>query len=646
MISWVMISLKAQTSVDTLPSTSSSCLFTVSACEGDSIELTPNDLVKHTHLNWYFGSISPSNIITGTNSTFNVSSLSGSKIRVIKPGGTYILTAEYNTPLECSAKNDTVVINFAPKPVVSVTATNATVCTGSSTVLTAFVTNSSGIWNYQWQSSLDGINFNDISGETGVSFTTPILSTTMFYRVSASQDSNSCGEITSATQAVSVTPNPVADAGVDISQCSSTFTMKANTPSVGSGFWTIIDGSAIINNPNSPTTTVNVISKTVILRWTIRVNAACEDFDDVLLNLADQLTITTNPVDLNECIGGNLALNITTSGGTGTQSYKWQSSTDNINWTDISNQSNSTITPPSDFSNTLYYRVRIYPIGLGCTVATSTSAKVQIFKNPSIIIKTDNTAICSGTSTQLIASISDGFGTISYQWQSSQDGISFNDISGANSAIYDTPILTATTYYRLQINQSGSGCGTVTSNTTIITVVPFINITAQPIPVKQCVGGALPLIVTTQSTISTLSFQWQSSPDNNIWVDISGANNSSYTPSSTVAGISYYRVIIRNTIGNCSDVISNATLVEIIPKPIVTVSALNQVVCNGAKGIVLNATITGGVDCTIQWQNSTNAGAIWNDLMGEKNNTLSISNLSQTTKYRVSFICNGNGCCN
>ena len=50
------------------------------------------------------------------------------------------------------------------------------------------------------------------------------------------------------------------DAGPDQNVCGSTATMAANTPTVGTGVWQIVTGTATITNPNSPTTTVTGLS--------------------------------------------------------------------------------------------------------------------------------------------------------------------------------------------------------------------------------------------------------------------------------------------------------------------------------------------------------------------------------------------------
>ena len=77
-----------------------------------------------------------------------------------------------------------------------------------------------------------------------------------------------------------------------------------------------------------------------------------------------------------------------------------------------------------------------------------------------------NSTICQGGSTVL--SLSGNTGSI--QWQSSTDGNSFANISGANSATYTTPNLTATTYYKAVVT-SGS-CTSASTGVITVTVSP------------------------------------------------------------------------------------------------------------------------------------------------------------------------------
>ena len=57
-----------------------------------------------------------------------------------------------------------------------------------------------------------------------------------------------------------------------------------------------------------------------------------------------------------------------------------------------------------------------------------------------------------------------------------------------------------------------------------------------------CSGRTLSLSSTGLSTGLGISYQWQSSPDDSTWADISGAINSSYS-TTTTSGLTYYRVV-------------------------------------------------------------------------------------------------------
>jgi uncharacterized protein YjdB len=68
-----------------------------------------------------------------------------------------------------------------------------------------------------------------------------------------------------------VSTGSTANAGPDQSNCGTTFVMAANTPPSGySGEWSVVNGSATIANPTSPTSNVTVASGSLTqLRWTV-----------------------------------------------------------------------------------------------------------------------------------------------------------------------------------------------------------------------------------------------------------------------------------------------------------------------------------------------------------------------------------------
>ena len=101
-----------------------------------------------------------------------------------------------------------------------------------------------------------------------------------------------CGANTSDAMVVTVfdVNAPAANAGPDQQLClpTTSTTLAANSAvSPGSGVWSVINGSATITTPTSPTTTITgLVVGTVTLRWTIN-NGSCNQVtsDDVVITL-------------------------------------------------------------------------------------------------------------------------------------------------------------------------------------------------------------------------------------------------------------------------------------------------------------------------------------------------------------------------
>jgi hypothetical protein len=102
-----------------------------------------------------------------------------------------------------------------------------------------------------------------------------------------------------------------ANAGTDQSNCNnSTFTLAGNSPSVGTGLWTVVSGSATISNPNSPASTLTNLAagNAATLRWTI-TNGTCSSTDDVTLTNYATPTTANAGTDQSNCNNSNFTLN-------------------------------------------------------------------------------------------------------------------------------------------------------------------------------------------------------------------------------------------------------------------------------------------------------------------------------------------------
>src|SRR5579871_2123161 len=139
------------------------------------------------------------------------------------------------------------------------------------------------------------------------------------------------------------------------------------------------------------------------------------------------------------------------SGGSGTYGYQWQISPDGVNYQNINFANSTTYTTPNQiFVN--YYRVIVTSNNYS---ANSSVATVNI--GPAVypgVLTPSSINITSNTSPGVLSAnpASGGScGSFAYQWQSSTNGTTFSNISGATAQNYTPGNLTANTWYRRQV---------------------------------------------------------------------------------------------------------------------------------------------------------------------------------------------------
>jgi hypothetical protein len=164
------------------------------------------------------------------------------------------------------------------------------------------------------------------------------------------------------------------------------------------------------------------------------------------------------------CAGGQVELIL--SGQQGNVN-KWQRSTDNVNWTDISNTTTS-LTETISSSGTYYYRVEVQTPSCGSAVMSSSKTITVTSGTPpvggSVSSNTHSSTTNSGT-----LSLSSHIGTI-VKWQrSTNDGITWTDISNTTTSHSYTNVAVKT-LFRAQLT-SGT-CGFAYSSSGTVTIIP------------------------------------------------------------------------------------------------------------------------------------------------------------------------------
>ena len=375
------------------------------------------------------------------------------------------------------------------------------------------------------------------------------------------------------------------------------------------------------------------------------------------VTITDDLAITTNLVNITECIGGNNILTVATTGGTGgAKTYTWEQSSNNTTWAPATSASatSPTYTPDASAAGTMYYRVSVGDAASGCGAAPSAVATVTVTQDLSITTNLANITECVGGNRTLTVATSGGTGgALTYTWEQSSDNTTWapaTSASASSSTYQPTSTPAGVMYYRVSVGDAASGCGAAPSAVATVTVTPDLSVAVNLANITECVSGTLPLsITTTGGSGSALTYTWEQSDDNTTWIAAPGASSSSntYVPPSTTSGVKYYRVTVGDATTGCDAVPSVVATVTIVPKPTITATALTTVICEGG-GVALSATpLNGTGTCIIQWQTSTDAGATFNDIPGATGPTYNTPALpTGQTKYKARISCDGNGCCN
>jgi gliding motility-associated-like protein len=505
---------------------------------------------------------------------------------------------------------------------------NQTICNpGNPTALT-FSTNptGSGSLSYQWYISTDNSSWTDISGETTLSYDPPTLTNTTYYRVTVESLLNNVS-CSSNTNTVVITTNNVTSGviGADQTICSGgdpanmSFTTAATgtalsyqwQQSTNGSSWTAISG---ITTPSyNPPAGLTVTTYYRVIVTSNLNNVPCSAITNTVTVFVNTLSGGVLSANQTICSGGDPAMIsfATNSSGTGTVSYQWQKSTDNLVWNDVSGANLSSYDPPSGLTATNYYRVLITYTsnGVSCTTFSSVHTIFVNSLTPGAIL--NNQTVCTGgdpvSMTFSTAATATGF--VSFQWQSSPDNSVWSGIASATNASYDPPAnATVSEYYRLQFISTLNGVTcTALSNSVLAAVIPDPVISAQPLASQSlCIGGTLgtPLSVSFSGGTGAALYQWSSSMDGATWTNVSGATNSTFSPSLyTVSGIYNYQVTISFSGSGCNTITSTSAVVFVNEDPIVSSQPTSASYCQNSSSITpLSVTVTGGAGTEIyQW---------------------------------------------
>ncbi|MGB0522776.1 MAG: PKD domain-containing protein, partial [Flammeovirgaceae bacterium] len=511
-----------------------------------------------------------------------------------------------------------VLIRFTdPIDQTAISPADTVICNGADITITGpTTTGGSGTVTYQWQESADGSTYTDISGATNADLTVFALTTETFYRRVAS--SSDCDDHISAAIRVRMAIDDEL-IGTDQSLCLGQTTLPtvltgteptANiTGDVLTYQWQNDSVGSFVNVTGADTffyaiSTPIALPVGVTQYRRITNSVACPTVDlisnIVNITVVDSISDFTISANQTICDGDSPAdlVGLTPTGGTGAFTYQWQSSTDNVTWSNESD-TDQTFNPGAlsvsgGVTTTYFYRL----VASSGACADQVSNTVTITVEPGITNSIlANQTICATETPAVLTTdvLSGGTGSYTFQWQfrnTSTGGVFIDVTSGTGTTetyTFAGPITETTNYRRLV---SDGTCSDVTSNSITITVEDAVVLT-DPVDQTICSGNNtnIPLVsdqtgtlytwTATLNTGAVTGFSDQTTP-------VSAGSIVQTLNTTTASSSVLYRIVpISGSGANCvGDTVEVVVNVDVAP----TVTATNSgPVCEG-DAVALTAT--------------------------------------------------------
>lgn len=330
----------------------------------------------------------------------------------------------------------------------------------------------------------------------------------------------------------------------------------------------------------------------------------------------------------------SVGLALTDADGVGALSYRWQSSGDNSNWTDIAGATSPGLVLASAHLG-LRIRVQVsYVDGQGTSELVTSAPTVEVGGPNSRptgalsiagTVREDEALTVSST----LADV-DGMGDIAYRWQASAEGSSWADIGGATAATFTATQAQVGKFLRVVASYvDGKGAAESVTSPVTVRVVNVNDLPTGSVTITGTVtqGGLLTIQqnLADADGLGQLSYRWQSSSNGVTWADIEGATSLSFSPGSSLFGQQLRaRVDYTDAEGTAESVASAATVpvgnVNSAPQGSVSISGerLEGRTLQVQNSIFDSDGVVGGFN--YRWQMSAD-GSTWADIIGATGET-------------------------
>jgi hypothetical protein len=278
------------------------------------------------------------------------------------------------------------------------------------------------------------------------------------------------------------------------------------------------------------------------------------------LNVGGGAAPTIDIVPVNTTICYNEPSTLTAGTVANAQTYKWESSGNGLNWTDLPDNSKDLTVAGKTTPGAYYYRVTVTTSEAApCNVVTSTPSTVTVYPElwaGEFIVNTGSICV-NALPAAISGNVTDptgGDGNYSYQWYQGS-----NPIPGATAASYQPgtfPGATTAVYTRgVKDGSCSTASYTPATGSYTLTVGAAGTQTTNLTPAAQGVCGGFD--ITALEPADALGYTWKQSVDGANWDAVSGQNTNILNIASGIApGIYYYKVDVLSA-GTCAPVITS-----------------------------------------------------------------------------------------
>ena len=513
---------------------------------------------------------------------------------------------------EANSIND-ITVTVKPTPVIDiVNVTASVVCNGGEVTLTATSADQYtglGDIQYQWYNNGQAIFGADQNVYTTSPLTVDGDMTTYTFGVQVIMSNSGCvSNIDTATVTVYADPTVTITYDNGLTLCEGGVTTLTANPNhayfTDFTYQWYLHGQPINGANNATYVVENLTASANAYDYTVEItvnngtqNGCSAMAEPVYVTIVNDPTayITVNEGVNAICEGGTVTFTVNVNDGVADTynpyTYAWYS---NVAGNGVVLGTEASFTTSADDAANLYVYYVDVTSAYGCNVQASDTLRIVADPTVTIAVKLgEDTVVCDGGHTTLIATVEGGLGEASYQWY--KNGFA---IAGANGNEYVTDALhvNETAAYTVSVSQTGIAC-TATSTQFNVAVYDAIEVALSANSEVNCVGGTVTLTATTTNGIpgDVLTYQWFRNGN-----PINGANGAQYvTDENLVAGHYEYQVEVASTVSGCHVAMSSTIGITVEAEPTVMISSNvdGNAICEGGD-ITLTANVIYATNAT------------------------------------------------